>query len=146
MRAAKSGIIFVFFALAMLCTGTSRAQAQTFQFQVCNQSNMSASIAISNLVAPGDTRFEVQGWWIVTAGNCETIGTYPQGYFYYFAEQTGNPQTVWSGSAAQLCVQNPGPFDRINLAGYTCQPNEVLEGFTSEQIPATTSTFTWTLQ
>ena len=150
MRVARSGLVVFLFALAELwvCSANVQAQTsgQTFQFQVCNTSSISASVAITNLVAVGDSRFEVQGWWTVPAGTCQIIGTYPTGWFYFYAEQTGNSQNVWQGTDAQLCVQHPGPFDRINLSGYNCQSNETLVGFTGENMAADTGTFTWTLQ
>jgi len=133
----------LFFALAGLCIGSVNAQAQTFTFQVCNQSSVSASVAVSNLVAVGDSRFEVQGWWTVGAGTCSSIGNFPQGWFYYYAEQTNSAQLYWPGDFG-LCIEYPGPFDRINAAGYTCDPS-LLKQFNEEQIPSTTGTFTWTL-
>jgi uncharacterized membrane protein len=145
MGVARSGLIVPFFAWSVLCAGSADAQAQTFSFQVCNQSNVSASVAVANLVAVGDSRYEVQGWWTVVAGSCASIGDFPLGWFYYYAEQTNTQQEVWQGNDAMLCVQYPGPFERINLSGYNCQSNEALRGFSAEQIPNTTGTYTVTL-
>jgi uncharacterized membrane protein len=144
MGLVKSGLTVLFFAVAMLCTGAAGAQAQTFNFEVCNKSNVSASVAVSNLEAVGGSRFEVQGWWTVAAGNCESLGNFPQGWFYIYAEQTNTGQEVWEGDFP-LCVQFPGPFDRINSAGVTCSSDE-LKMFTAEEIPSTTGTFTYTLR
>ena len=144
MGLVKSGLTVLFFAVAVLCTGAVGTQAQTFNFEVCNRSNVSASVAISNLEAVGASRFEVQGWWTVAAGNCESLGNFPQGWFYIYAEQTNTGQEVWEGDFP-LCVQFPGPFDRINSAGVTCSADE-LKLFTAEEIPSTTGTFTYTLR
>lgn len=145
MRIARSGLTVLFFALAALFASSAGARAQTFTFEVCNQSSVSASVAISSLVAPGSSQWQVEGWWIVPAGGCQSIGDFPQGNFYYYAEETGASQNQWNGTSVNLCVAYPGPFDRIDLNNYSCQPSEVLRGFTGELIPATTGTFTWTL-
>jgi uncharacterized membrane protein len=144
MGLVKSGLTVLFFAVAVLCIGAAGAQAQTFNFEVCNKSNVSASVAVSNLESVGSSRFEVQGWWTVPAGNCESLGNFPQGWFYIYAEQTNSGQEVWEGDFP-LCVQFPGPFDRINSAGVTCSSDE-LKQFTAEEIPSTTGTFTYTLR
>ena len=144
MRVASSGLIVVFVAAVLLCAGSVGAQAQTFTFEVCNKSNVSASVAVSNLVAVGDSRFEVQGWWTVGAGNCRSIGNFPRGWFYLYAEQTNSARIVWSGKDLNLCIEYPGPFDRINMSGYSCSSKN-LKGFTAELIGSDTGTFTWTL-
>ena len=143
MRLVKSGLTVLFFAFVVLCIGSADGQAQTFSLKVCNTSKVSASVAISNLVGVGDKRFEVQGWWTVASGDCDTLGNFPQGWFYIYAEQTNTGQEVWEGDFP-LCVQFPGPFDRINSAGVTCSSDE-LKLFTAEEIPSTTGTFTYTL-
>lgn len=143
MSIIRAGLGAFVFTLTALCFASTGAHAQTFNFKVCNTSNVSASVAVSNLSAVGSSTFEVQGWWTVPAGNCNTIGTFPQGWFYVYAEQTNSGDIVWDGDFA-LCVEFPGPFDRLNKAGYSCSGDE-LKQFTAEQIPSTTGTFTWTL-
>jgi uncharacterized membrane protein len=145
MRSVKSGAIVFLFALAVLCTGSVMARAQTFNFQVCNQSAVSASVAIAALTAPGASQWQVEGWWVVPAGNCQTLGTFPDGWFYFYAEETGASGNQWAGTDVQLCVQYPGPFSRVDPANYSCQTNEVLRGFTGEQIPSNEGSFTWNL-
>jgi uncharacterized membrane protein len=145
MRVARSGLTVLFAALAVLCTGLSDAQAQTFRFRVCNQSNVTASVAISNYVAAGDSRFVVQGWWTVGAGNCEWIGYFPKGWFYVYAEQTGTQSVVWEGNDVKLCIRHPGPWERINATGYNCRSDEVLRGFAAEFIANDAGTYTVTL-
>jgi uncharacterized membrane protein len=143
MGLVKSGFAVFFLALAVLCVGAPSAKAQMFTFEVCNRSNVSASVAVSNRVAPGDARFEVQGWWTVAAGNCENLGDFVQGWFYIYAEQTNSGRIVWEGDFP-LCIQYPGPFDVVHASGITCSSN-LLKQFTAEQIPSTTGTFTYTL-
>ncbi len=144
MRAAISGLTAAFFALAGLSVCPAGAQAQTFNFQVCNQSSVPASVSVSNLSAVGSNQFVVQGWWTVNAGTCSMLGNFPQGWFYFYAEQTNSGAIVWGGTGLALCVQYPGPYERTNTSGFTCAPNE-LKGFNAELIPNTTGTFTWTL-
>jgi uncharacterized membrane protein len=143
MKFTKSGLAAFFVTLAVLCASSAGAQAQTFNFQVCNKGSVSASVAISHMISVTDTRFEVEGWWTVTPGNCASLGTYPQGWFYFYAEQTNTQQVNWPGNFA-LCVQYPGPFTVVHTAAITCS-NDQLKQFTAEQIPSTTGTFTWNL-
>jgi uncharacterized membrane protein len=110
---------------------------------VCNHSSVSASVAVSNLVAAGDSRFEVQGWWTVKANSCSTVGTFAQGWFYYYAEQTNSGRIYWGGDFP-LCVQYPGPFEVMHTESTTC-PDKQLKKFIAKQISNTTGTFTWTL-
>jgi uncharacterized membrane protein len=145
MRVKVAELVGFFLVLAGLCFAADSAQAQTFQFQVCNHSTVPASVATVSYVSPTDDRFVVQGWWSVAPGTCSTIGTFPQGWFYFYAEETNTQAVVWAGTDAQLCVDYPGPFSRINTANYTCTSSEVLRGFTGTQISSTTGTFTWNL-
>lgn len=117
--------------------------AGTFHFQVCNHSDVQASVATASYVSPTDHRYAVEGWWSVSPGSCEGIGYFPLGTFYTYAEQTNTQAVVWQGNDAELCVQYPGPFRRINTTNYTCQSNERLRGFTKHSVSA--GTFTWTL-
>ena len=145
MSVARSGLIAFLFAAASLFVGSAGAQAQTFHFQVCNHSNVQASVATASHVSPTDSNFVVQGWWTVGAGSCAWIGYFPQGWFYYYAEQTNTQQIVWQGSDSKVCVDYPGPFTRNNTANYTCTSNEELRGFTGSNIASDIGTFTWTL-
>lgn len=145
MSIARSGPIAVLFAAAGLFVGSAGAQAQTFHFQVCNHSNVEASVATASHVSPTDSNFVIQGWWSVPAASCQYIGYFPQGWFYYYAEQTNTQQLVWKGSDVQICVQYPGPFTRVNTANYSCANNEELRGFTGSNIASNIGTFTWNL-
>jgi len=147
MRGAKCGTIVLSFALVVLCLGSVAARAQTFNFQVCNKSTVSASVAVAALTSPGASQFLIEGWWTVPAGNCQTIGSFPTGSFYYYAEETGNSGYQWNGTAGNLCVQYPGPFARVDSgnSSYNCQSSEVLRGFISEMVPSNENTLTWNL-
>jgi uncharacterized membrane protein len=145
MSVVKSGLVAIVFAVASLFAASAGAQAQTFSFVVCNHSSVQASVATASHASPTDANFVVQGWWSVGAGACVTIGSFPQGTFYYYAEQTNTQQLVWKGTDAQVCVQYPGPFTRTNTANYTCASNEELRGFTLSTIAANIGTFTWNL-
>lgn len=145
MSIARTGLIAFVFAVAGLFVGSAGAQAQTFSFVVCNHSSVEASVATASHVSPTDGDFVVQGWWNVAAGACSTIGTFPQGTFYYYAEQTNTQAVVWKGSDAQVCVAYPGPFSRVNAANYNCASNEQLRGFTLSTIGSNIGTFTWNL-
>lgn len=145
MSIVRSALVASLFAAASLFVGSAGAQAQTFSFVVCNHSKVQASVATASHVSPTDSNFVVQGWWSVAPGACSTLGAFPQGWFYYYAEQTNTQEIVWKGTDAQICVQYPGPFTRTNTANYTCQSNEELRGFTGKDIGSNIGTFTWTL-
>ena len=145
MNIARTGLIALVFAVAGLFVGSAGAQAQTFSFVVCNHSSVEASVATASHVSPTNGDFVVQGWWNVAAGACSTIGTFPQGTFYYYAEQTNTQDVVWKGNDVQVCVAYPGPFSRVNTANYTCKSNEQLRSFTLSTIGSNIGTFTWNL-
>jgi uncharacterized membrane protein len=145
MSVVRSGLIACLFAVAGLFAGSAVAQAQTFSFQVCNHSSVQASVAIASHVSTTDGNFAVQGWWSVAAGSCSTIGNFPQGWFYFYAEQTNTQDLVWKGTDVQICVAYPGPFTRVNTANYTCGNNEELRGFTGADIGSNIGTYTWNL-
>jgi uncharacterized membrane protein len=144
MTKIRSALAVLFFAFAGLCTGTAGAQAQMFNFQVCNQSSYSASVATNALTAPGGSQYLVAGWWTVPAGTCTAIGTFPQGWFYYYAEVTGDSSMAWTGTTAPLCVQYPGPFERVTPPATTCAGDD-LKQFSGEIVDPTITTVTWTL-
>ena len=145
MRVKVSELVGFFLVLAGLCFSAQSARAEYFTFVVCNHSSVPASVAVASYVSPTDQRFEVQGWGSVAPGTCSTMGTFPQGWFYFYAEETNTQAVVWSGTAVSLCVDYPGPFQRIDTPNYTCQSNEVLRGFSGSEIPSTMGTFTWNL-
>src|SRR5262249_35603277 len=136
-----------FVALCVLGTflGAAEAGAQTFRFRVCNHSNVTASVAVSHYVSPSDNRFVVEGWWSVDPGNCAWIGAFPLGGFYYYAEQRNSQRIYWPGTDINLCVRHPGPWERVNTAGYNCRSDETLRGFHAEFNGSNVATFTWTL-
>jgi uncharacterized membrane protein len=138
MMLSRSVLAATLFGFAAMFTA-SAAQAQTFSFEVCNKSNLTAYVATSHLVSVSDNRFEVEGWWTVAANSCNTIGTFPEGWFYFYAEAT---QGNWSGDFP-LCVQYPGPFTTIHTGSVTCADSN-LKSFTQKQI-TDSGTFTWTL-
>jgi uncharacterized membrane protein len=140
MRSVAAGAVVA--TTAMLCLGVADARADTFRFRICNNSNVTAAVAVSNHVSDNDNRFVVQGWWIVGSGNCEWLGYFPKGWFYYYAEERGNQRIVWQGNEVRLCVRHPGPWERVNTDGYNCRSDEALAGFTGEFIDSGTGTFT----
>jgi uncharacterized membrane protein len=145
MRRTGSFLSILVVAVAALLIGAADASAQTFRFRVCNNSDYVASVAISAHVSPTDERFKVQGWWTVGARNCEWIGYFPKGWFYYYAEERARQRVIWEGKEIKLCVRHPGPWERINTTSYTCRSDETLRGFDAEFIKGDTGSFTVTL-
>ncbi len=52
---------------------------------------------------------------------------------------------VWAGNDTHLCVEYPGPFQRVHNPGHTCEAH-LLRGFTQKYIPDDVGRFTLTLQ
>jgi uncharacterized membrane protein len=132
--------------LTVLFAGAADAQTQSFRFRVCNQSNVTSSVAILSRVSTGDNRFVVKGWWTVGAGDCEWIGYFPQGWVYFYAEQRNSGRIYWGGNDVSICIRYPGPWERINSTGYNCRSDEALKGFIGDFISSNTGTYTWTLE
>ena len=65
-----------------------------FTFKVCNKSKYDAQVAISHRVDPSSKDFYVRGWYFVDAGECATIGDYPSGWFYHYAENRDDNYSV----------------------------------------------------
>lgn len=113
-----------------------------FEFVVCNKSRSRVSVAITYLADVGSEDFYVRGWYNVNAGDCDRIGSFPKGYFYYYAKQYRG-EGHWPGKDLQFCVEFPGPFKRLNREGYRCGKSEQLRTFHAKVIDS--PKFTWTL-
>jgi uncharacterized membrane protein len=123
--------------------GDGGSGSDTFRFRVCNKSRIKASVALSALYAPGSKDYIVAGWWTVDVGKCVDIGSYPKGHFYHFAKAfAANNTSFWGTKDLQLCVEVPGPFKRINLAGYKCDA-KLLKPF--RHVEVVKDTYEWTL-
>ena len=143
MSLAKSTLAVLGLAAAALWGGTAGAQAQTFKFEVCNHSGRVARIAVAAHLSPSDKRWQAEGWWDVRAGQCTTIGQFPQGWFYYYAK---NDNRDWPGSGkdkSNTCVRS-AKFKRFDPEGYRCSGDEKLVAFNGKYIEDD-ETFTWTL-
>ena len=147
MTLARSALTVFFLLLSALCIGPLSAQAQgqgTFRFGVCNKSPYAAAVAIGHHPSASDEGFVVEGWWAIDAGKCGLVGSFPQGWFYYFAiglDANGKPAKVWGGDT-KVCVPLD-KFSRTVTANYKCQSNEVLVGFGGAQV---TEDSVWTIQ
>lgn len=123
MKTVRTGVWLAAVVAAISAATAASAQesiapnAQTFEFSVCNRAGSTASVALSALYAPGSKDYIVAGWWQVAAGACRKIGTYPRGHFYTHATAS---KGSWGRGDLKLCVETPGPFKRINLAGTKC--------------------------
>jgi len=109
-------ILGVFAAIAT----TRTAPSATFAFEVCNRSNLRASIAVLHY-SDALSDWLAEGWWSANSGSCTNIGNFKKGQFYYYAnEYNGNAE--WPGDFGS-CVRFPGPFkDRVGSR--RCSSNE----------------------
>jgi uncharacterized membrane protein len=131
-------------AAAATTAATVAALAQDdryFEFRVCNDTREAAAVALSARYAPGSNDFIVAGWWTVAARSCKSIGHYPRGHFYTYAHASGGGH--WGSPDLKLCVEEPGPFKRINLTGYKCD-GRLLKPF--NHVEVVEAVYKWTLK
>jgi uncharacterized membrane protein len=123
---------------------TQASPPSPFSFRVCNKTRRDASVAIAAHVSATDNTWYAQGWWVVNAGDCSTIGDFTKGWFYYYAKShTGD----WAGSGkntSDTCVTNSS-FKRSDPPGYRCGKHEKLITFNGKFIDKE-DTFTWNLE
>ena len=113
-----------------------------FEFKVCNRSGRTASVAVEHHVSPADKNFVVRGWWTVPAGECQAIGNFPRGWFYYYAAEYGTDAFEWAGSEAKVCIDRIGPVERMHTRTSICT-GKYLRGFHAAQV--TYPSVTWNL-
>jgi uncharacterized membrane protein len=144
MRALILALAVACCSLGLLCVDAPMAQDnQHFLLRICNFSGLSAALALANHADASGVSWHSHGWYTVGAG-CHDIGTYPKGWFYYYADGAGG--AFWGGNSTAVCVAYPGPFDRTGSDGYTCKGGEELKGFEGVFVEAKTGVFTVTLR
>jgi uncharacterized membrane protein len=143
MRAARLGLSVLFGSLATLSVGIGEAWSQTALLRVCNQSSITASVAVTARLGPGDSRWLIKGWWTIHPGSCSNTTYVPWGWFYVYAQSYAGGDTEWRGDDKRFCVHYPGPFERLISPSYTCGPDRLksFSGFYAES-----EMFTWTLE
>jgi hypothetical protein len=104
-----------------------------FEFKVCNRSGRTASVAVEHHVSPTDQNFVVRGWWTVPAGECQAIGNFPKGWFYYYAAEYGTDAFEWAGEDAKICIDRIGPVERMHTRTTICT-GKYLRGFHSARV------------
>jgi uncharacterized membrane protein len=145
MRSAKAILAVVLCASAMLFVAAGEARSQTFDYVFCNKTRVKVLVAVATLVSPGDKRFKVEGWWTIPAEQCANIGAFPKGWAYYYAEQDDPDTARWEADDVGICVEYPGPFERILTPNYSCASNQKIQGFKSIFVDADTGSVTITL-
>ncbi len=104
-----------------------------FEFKVCNRSGRTASVAVEHHVSPTDKNFVIRGWWTVPAGECQAIGNFPQGWFYYYAAEYGTDAFEWAGNDAKVCIERIGQIERMHTRTTICT-GKYLRGFHAAQV------------
>ncbi len=104
-----------------------------FDFKVCNRSGRTASVAVEHHVSPADKNFVIRGWWTVPAGECQAIGNFPKGWFYYYAAESGTDAFEWAGSDAKVCINRIGPVERMHTKTTICT-GKYLRGFHAAEV------------
>ena len=112
---------------------------QTFDYTFCNKTGQVFCIAT---------------WWrrrqalhaAVDDGRyCANIGAFPKGWAYYYAEQDEPGTARWEADDVGICVEYPGPFERILTPNYSCGSNQKIQGFKSIFVDADSASVTITL-
>jgi uncharacterized membrane protein len=129
----------------MLFFASGEARSQTFDYVFCNKTNIKVFVSVAARVAPSDQRFKVAGWWTIPAGDCANVGAFPRGWTYYYSEQDEPGTVYWGATDVSLCVQYPGPFERVLQDNYTCGSNEQVQGFKGVFVEPNTGSMTVTL-
>ena len=101
----------------------------------CNQMSDPVYLALSYREQPGSANWVVEGWKQINGNSCFKITVPNDGTVYDYAEMPG--QGDWGGDF-KLCVERPGPFRRINTAGFTCDPDDLV-GFGEIEVEGRTS-------
>ncbi len=122
----------------------SGLNAQMFPFMVCNRTAQTASVAVAAHASVTDTRWQAQGWWMVSPGQCSAIGSFPQGWFYYYAKSDSRDWPGTDKDKSNTCVRTAN-FKREDPEGYKCAGDEKLVPFNGKHIESD-DTFTWTLK
>jgi uncharacterized membrane protein len=126
-------------------TGNTQDQ-NTFVYRVCNQSAEVAFVTLVMLTAPGSSNLILRGWWAMEVGECAGLAVVPRPGLFFYAETaiTNGKQVVWRGDDVELCVDYPGPFERVP-GGDTCGP-ERMKGFKKILVPSEIGTLTTNLR
>jgi hypothetical protein len=115
--------------LSMMSIGTGQAWSQTVRVTVCNDSSIPAWVAVVGRPSPADNRLFISGWYSVESGGCTDTQYVAAGFFYLYAESSPlNKESpplviVWPGNDLTVCVDYPGPFNRL-LTGNCAANNQ----------------------
>jgi hypothetical protein len=150
------------FLLAGLCTIAATAQTSLpgnssaappgqFRFVVCNRSGMSFYFAFISRATPADLQFRLTGWSPSTPGSCQSLGSFAQGRFYYFAYNfVGSSRNVIEGTAVMQCLPFYINFERTIVGDAQCDPfpanspfppGNYLQGFVELIVPESISEY-----
>ena len=144
-RTALACLIAVLLATAF--AETASAQSAFFTFRMCNRSGVTAAAVTAVRFDPGRPDiWRLQGWGILAPGECKNLVSGLRGWVYYYAEEAyrGGRGYTWAGDETQMCVDYPGPFDRLMPPGVTCDASE-LKGFSRSFVDGNTGLFTLNL-
>ncbi len=114
-------------------SSSAAADPGYFEFKVCNRSGRTASVAVEHHVSPTDKNFVVKGWWTVPAGQCQAIGNFPKGWFYYYGAEYGTDAFEWAGDDAKVCIERIGQVERMHTKTQICT-GKYLRGFHAAQV------------
>lgn len=113
---------------------------ERYTLKLCNKSARDSVFgAIAVYDQPTDGNLTVHAWYKVNKGSCANVatrsfGTYASHTIFVFG-QSGT--AIWppeKNAELNLCVDNKGPYKRVNSKDYKCRGNEVLRKFRKLQV------------
>ena len=116
-----------------------------FTLRLCNTSRAKVGVALA--YRPNPDNWIVAGWIGLSPGDCRDFGRFLKDTYYVYAEEdtSRRRKAVWRGRDIQLCVEYPGPFQRVYFQGHTCS-GRLLKGFAEKHVPADVGQVTLNLQ
>jgi len=109
---------------------SSSGSSSMADVHLCNKTSIKIYVAIGYRQAVGSANWMVEGWKNISPYSCFDIRVPNDSVMYDYAEDDDGG--TWGGDF-MLCVQHPGPFQRVNRGDYTCDGSE-LKGFATVDI------------
>ncbi len=90
-------------------------------FKACNSGDttINLSLAVSETIAAPD-KYRVSGWFEVKERNCTVLGPVSPGWVHVYGQVGGEDKGYFRESDVDLCVEYPGPFEKLIVAGANC--------------------------
>ena len=68
-----------------------------------------------------------------SSSQCQAIGNFPKGWFYYYGAEYGTDAFEWAGDDAKVCIERIGQVERMHTKTQICT-GKYLRGFHAAQV------------